>query len=691
MVHVRRIVSSQRLTSTLVAGSLILLALVLFSAVGPRVVDLSLAQVGSVPPSLAPDGEYVLGTDSQGRDMLAVMVIATPQTLRIGLIAGIVGVAVGLVLGLLSGFFGGPLDTVIRVLADSLMTVPGIAILIIIASNVQSMSIELLAITVASLAWMYPTRTIRSQVLSIRERAYTSVARANGASELEVLFREVMPNLLPYIAASLVGAISGAILATVGLEALGLGADNVHTLGTTIYWARRYSAILRGQWWWWGPPIAIISIIFIGLFLVSIGLDRIGNPTLSGVRRARRRNVAQETETSAGQSTPVEAGKGALGEADSHENYVLKVDDLRVVFETPAGVGAAVDGVSFALRPGERMGLIGESGCGKTTMATALMALTRPPGHIVGGRIWLGGRDLLTLSEAEMRRVRHKEMALMPQAAMNSLNPVMRIREQIVDAVVAHSEQLSGQELDHIVANALMQVGLPVSVANRFPHQLSGGMKQRAAMAIATVLRPQLIIADEPTSALDVVVQRQVMVTLGRIQKELGAATILIGHDMGLITQFADSVGVLYAGKLVERGTIESVLESPLHPYTRLLIDSLPKMETKSSLVGIPGLPPALFDRPTGCRFRTRCPFAFDRCKHEEPPLIHMNGSQVACHLYPAHHALPPMPQSMDGATIPVDAVQVDGIKLNPVQSDVVAFAPDGESSHSSQSSTPAG
>jgi peptide/nickel transport system ATP-binding protein len=344
---------------------------------------------------------------------------------------------------------------------------------------------------------------------------------------------------------------------------------------------------------------------------------------------------------------------------DKDAPYVLQVENLRVVFDTPAGEGAAVDGVSFTLRPGERMGLIGESGCGKTTMATALMALTRPPGRIAGGSVRLAGRELLTLSDAEMRHIRHKEIALMPQAAMNSLNPVMRIRDQIVDAVLAHESNLSQQELDRIVEHALKQVGLPPHVASRFPHQLSGGMKQRAAMAIATVLRPQLIIADEPTSALDVVVQRQVMITLSRVQKELGAATILIGHDMGLIAQFSNSVGVLYAGKLVERGPIDDVLASPLHPYTRLLIDSLPDTRTRNSFVGIPGLPPALFNRPSGCRFHPRCPFAFDRCRQEEPPLALAGGRQVACHLYPTHTELPPLPQTVAEETPLPTAVEL--------------------------------
>ncbi|NJN81186.1 MAG: ABC transporter permease subunit [Caldilineaceae bacterium] len=412
MGRLLRALTGPRITANLVIGLTILTIVILSSLLGPLFIDTDRALVGEVPPSLAPTSEYPLGTDSQGRDMLAVMVVAVPQTLKMGLIAGLVGISIGLVLGLLSGFFGGPLDTGVRIMADSLMTVPGIAILIIIAANVESMSVEMMALTVAALAWMFPTRTIRSQVLSIRERPYTAVARANGMSELELLFREVMPNLLPYVAAGLVVAINGAILATVGLESLGLGAQNVHTLGTIIFWARRYSAILRGQWWWWGPPIVAISTIFIGFFLLSAGLDRFANPTLSANPKSKRRK-RQATRIA-------NADKSSLSEAD--KELVLKVEDLKVVFETQAGSGAAVDGVSFQLKAGERMGLIGESGCGKTTMATALMSLTQPPGYIAGGRIFLNGRNLLGLSENELRQARLKEIALMPQAAMNALN-----------------------------------------------------------------------------------------------------------------------------------------------------------------------------------------------------------------------------------------------------------------------------
>ena len=326
---------------------------------------------------------------------------------------------------------------------------------------------------------------------------------------------------------------------------------------------------------------------------------------------------------------------------------VLRVEDLAVHYQTPRGPVKAVDGVSFALRPGERLGLIGESGSGKTTMGTALLRLHRPPARIVRGRVLLNGRDLLAASDRELAMARLREIALVPQGAMNSLNPVMRIREQIVDGIVAHEGPRPARELDGRAALALARVGLPAEIAGRFPHELSGGQKQRVAIAIATVLNPRVIVADEPTSALDVVVQRQVMLTLGKVQEGLGAAVILIGHDMGLIAQFADTVAVLYAGKLVEYGPVDDLMASPRHPYTRLLIDSLPTLEGKRALRGIPGLPPPLLNLPPGCPFAPRCPCVFERCRVETPLLMEVApGQRAACHLYPEHAVLPPLPSA---------------------------------------------
>jgi peptide/nickel transport system ATP-binding protein len=222
---------------------------------------------------------------------------------------------------------------------------------------------------------------------------------------------------------------------------------------------------------------------------------------------------------------------------------ILVVKDLNVHYDTGKGPAKAVNDVSFSLRPGERLGLIGESGSGKTTMATALMRLTRAPGRIVSGSVVLDGKDLMKLDKEGLRATRLRDIALIPQGAMSSLHPVMRLEEQVIDAIVAHKPNMRRSELNARVQELLRNVGLAPEVARRYPHELSGGMKQRAAMAIATSLAPKVIVADEPTSALDVVVQRQVMQTLGRLQEGLGAAVVLIGHDMGLIAQFADTVG----------------------------------------------------------------------------------------------------------------------------------------------------
>jgi peptide/nickel transport system ATP-binding protein len=312
---------------------------------------------------------------------------------------------------------------------------------------------------------------------------------------------------------------------------------------------------------------------------------------------------------------------------------VLDVRDLRVHYHTLRGAVRAVDGVSFDLAPGERLGLVGESGSGKSTIALSLMRMIRPPGRIEGGQILLDGVDLLSLSAEEMRRARLADIALVAQGAMNSLNPVKRVRQQIGDALSAHPGTASMSA--DFVSDLLHRVGLPASVADTFPHQLSGGMKQRVVIAITISLQPKLIIADEPTSALDVVVQRQIMETLRAVQEDIGAAVILIGHDMGLMAQFVHRLGVMYAGELIELSDVLEIFDEPLHPYTRLLTASLPSLERKGVFQGIPGLPPSLLAKPSGCPFRARCPSAMAACETVAPRLREVRPNRlVSCHLY---------------------------------------------------------
>ncbi len=317
------------------------------------------------------------------------------------------------------------------------------------------------------------------------------------------------------------------------------------------------------------------------------------------------------------------------------ETEILRVEGLRVFYQTRSGPVKAVDGVSFSLQPGERFGLVGESGSGKSTIALSLLRLIKPPGRIEDGTVTLDGVELLDLGEEAMRRVRLAKISLVAQGAMNSLNPVKRIKELIALGLRDHGAAMDQRAFDRFLSQLLARVGLRPGVATMFPHELSGGMKQRVCIAIAISLQPQVIVADEPTSALDVVVQWQVIDTLRQVQADLGAAVIQIGHDMGLMAHSVDRIGVMYAGKLVEVAMVRDLFREPLHPYTQLLIASLPSLDGKNDLQAIAGSPPSLLNPPTGCPFHPRCPYVMDRCKVVMPPLRELRPNHLAaCHLY---------------------------------------------------------
>jgi peptide/nickel transport system ATP-binding protein len=320
---------------------------------------------------------------------------------------------------------------------------------------------------------------------------------------------------------------------------------------------------------------------------------------------------------------------------DKKEGKTLRVEELYVHYHTPAGAIRAVEGVSFSLEKGERLGLVGESGSGKSTTVMALLRMIKPPGRIVRGRVMLDDIDLLALTDEEMRAARFARISLIPQGAMNSLNPVMRIKHQLMDTIQFHNGQGAIGDLQEHVRVLLKSVGLDPSVAEAYPHELSGGMKQRVCIAMGISLMPDVILADEPTSALDVVVQRQIMETLGNVQEEIGASLILVGHDMGLMAQFVHRIGVMYAGRLVEVGPVDDIFEEPLHPYTQMLISSLPSLEGKGVFKGIPGITPSLLKPPPGCAFHPRCPKKMSQCDSVVPTLQEVRpGRWVSCHLY---------------------------------------------------------
>jgi len=318
---------------------------------------------------------------------------------------------------------------------------------------------------------------------------------------------------------------------------------------------------------------------------------------------------------------------------DSARN-ILEVSDLHVQYFTPRGTVQAVNSVHLSVKQGEIMGLVGESGCGKTTVAMAILQMVQAPGRIVKGEICINGHDIIGLPERELRKVRWRELALIPQGAMNSLNPVTRISEQMEDAILAH-EKMDKLALKLRVLRLLNDVGLPERVYRMYPHELSGGMKQRVCIAMSVSLNPSIIIADEPTSALDVVVQRVVAQTLMDVKQRLGVSMIMIGHDMGLQAQLVDRVAVMYAGNMVEIGPVKEIFANPRHPYTRLLIDSIPSIKERRPLKVTEGLTHDLRNPPVGCSFQFRCPQAESRCRMAQPTMIEVGPDHtVACVQY---------------------------------------------------------
>ncbi len=316
--------------------------------------------------------------------------------------------------------------------------------------------------------------------------------------------------------------------------------------------------------------------------------------------------------------------------------YVLEVEHLKTYYYTYKGIVRGVDDVSFKLKEGESLGIAGESGCGKSTLAYSLLKLVPPPGRIVGGKILIDGHDIVKMSEGEVRsKIRWKKISMVFQGAMNALNPVYTVGYQLAEPLIYH-KGYSKKEAIEEAKKYLEMVGLAPEIVNRYPHELSGGMKQRVVIAMALILQPKIVIADEPTTALDVVVQAQILNLLKKLQKELKISIILITHDLSIIAELADKVAIMYAGKIVEFGPLEKVFLEPKHPYTQALLRSIPRLRgAKEKLEWIPGTPPDLRNPPPGCRFHPRCKFAMDICRKDSPPEVYLEPDhRVLCWLY---------------------------------------------------------
>ncbi|KPV65411.1 MAG: putative ABC transporter ATP-binding protein [Candidatus Bathyarchaeota archaeon BA1] len=315
---------------------------------------------------------------------------------------------------------------------------------------------------------------------------------------------------------------------------------------------------------------------------------------------------------------------------------LLEVNDLKTYYITLRGPVKAVDGVSFQVEKGEAMGLAGESGCGKTTVALSLLRILPPGGKILGGEILFNRMNLVNLDEDAMReKVRWKGISLIFQGAMNALNPVYTARDQIIEAIRTHEPDVSKDEAKRGAEKLFEMVGIEPSRINNYPHEFSGGMKQRAMIAMALACNPLLLIADEPATALDVIIQAQVLKLIRELKEKLSLSMILITHDLSIIAETCEKVAIMYAGKIVEYGDITTIYKEPLHPYSQGLIGAFPNIRApRSRMISVPGFPPDLLSPPSGCRFHTRCGHSKDLCREKEPQLLEVKSKhQVACHL----------------------------------------------------------
>ena len=313
---------------------------------------------------------------------------------------------------------------------------------------------------------------------------------------------------------------------------------------------------------------------------------------------------------------------------------LLEVTDLSVDYLTEASSVRAVDQVSFTVQAGEFLGIVGESGCGKSTLLFGVSQLLSPPGEVAGGSVIFRGRDMVRMSGEELRGLRWRDYSIVMQSAMNALNPMKSIGAQFKDTLEAHGS-LSTEEIQHRSAEVLGLVGIDPAHLGSYPHQLSGGMRQRAMIAMALLFTPQLVLMDEPTSALDVVAQRSLMSKIKELQESLGFAVIFVTHDMSVVSRYSDRVLVMYAGQIAEAAPTDDIFRHPLHPYTRGLMEAFPSVRgPRRELVGIPGSPPDLARPPTGCRFHPRCPEVMPVCPSHEPDLIAVGDAEVRCLLY---------------------------------------------------------
>ncbi|WP_205602460.1 dipeptide/oligopeptide/nickel ABC transporter permease/ATP-binding protein [Chelativorans alearense] len=549
---------------------------------------------------------HLLGTDQLGRDLLSRLMWGARVSIAVGLSATLVAAVVGSAIGLVAGYAGGRTDNFMMRGIDMLMAFPYILLaLAIVAVLGPGLMNALYAIAVVNIPFF--ARNIRGVTLSLAHREFVDAARLSGKGHLRILLSEVLPNVLPVIVITMSTTVGWMILETAGLSFLGLGAQPPQAdLGSMLGEGRKLLFT--------APHVSIVPGLMIFALVMSINL--VGD----GIRDVLDPRLKSGALSRPAAATAVKR-EGVPAMPDAPAKAALDVRDLRTEFRVGGDVYKAVGGVSFQLRERECLGLVGESGSGKSVTAMSLLGLVpTPPGRIAGGRVLYQGRDLLEASEADLRKLRGGAFAYVFQDPLSTLHPLFTVGDQVTEAIRAH-QPLSYREAWKRAVALLKMVRIPNAAerAGSYPHELSGGMRQRVSIAMALANDAEILIADEPTTALDVTVQAQILKLMDALQDDKGAALLFITHDFGVVSEICDRVAVMYAGRIVETGPTDEVLNAPAHPYTRKLIDCVPVLgEPERRLDAISGLPPAVNRLPEGCAFAERCPYAEAACREGE-------------------------------------------------------------------------
>jgi len=562
---------------------------------------------------------HLLGTDHLGRDLLSRLAWGTRLSLAVGVAAAVIAATLGSAIGIIAGYFGGRTDNIIMRGVDMLMAFPYILLaLAIVAALGPGLMNALIAVAAVNVPFF--ARNIRGVTVGLAGREFVDAARLAGMGHGRIILTELLPNVLPVIIIAMSTTVGWMILETAGLSFLGLGSQPPQAdLGSMLGEAR--SALITH------PHTSVVPGIMIFLIVMSINL--LGD----GVRDALDPRLRSGALSRPRATTLVER-KGTTPEATDD---LLAIQNLETQFHVGKRIYRAVGGVSLAVRAGECLGVIGESGSGKSVTALSGMGLVaRPPGVSTGGAVRFQGEDLVGAPYERLRQKRGDRVAYIFQDPLSTLHPLYRVGTQLAEAIQAH-HRISGRDARDQAIRLFKDVRIPnaESRVDNYPHEMSGGMRQRVGIAMALANEPDVIIADEPTTALDVTVQAQILSLLDDLRRDRGLAIIFITHDFGVVAQLCDRVAVMYAGRIVEEGPTDTVLDAPAHPYTRRLIACVPELgQGRRELAAIPGLPPVVSDLPPGCAFAPRCDKAQDRCTQGEIPLDGPGSRAVRC-LYP--------------------------------------------------------